>query len=518
MNLHSYPIFTDEAMYLNWGRLIWENPFKYLFFSLTDGQQPFFIWLTAISWKLSEQFYFLAEIFPQEVIDLLTNVQIPLVMGRLISVFSGLGTIFVLYAIGEKLSKPLMGAIAALLYTVSPFAFWYDRLAIKDSFLLFLGVYLFYLTMAKLTSARSLLIGIILGIALLTKSIAYFYLVLIIITLLIFNLARRSITDDALVLQMPVKSLIRNCLFILFISVGISQIMRLSQDYGMISQKNGYFVRPLGELILWPFELLPDNLFQLKEWLLTYISLPVIFAAVSGFILMLFRKTRFAFVLAIWFLLPLTYELLMAKVFFPRYILFILLPTFVFSAYALWSLFEINFFERLSFLKPLILIILLIPNILSIIKFSQDPTTAPFATIDRWQYVEGWPSGYGMSEMISYINKQFLKPDKDSSICLNQLKCLNDNVPLNFIVEDITLVPAALAMEYADLTNVYVNIDIPKESDIFPENSIKEEMTNLVIISNLDYVPSRWPLELISEFRKPGGKSSIRLYLVKQLN
>jgi len=69
-NLDVYPIFTDESMYLNWGRLIWTNPTQYLFFSLTDGQQPFFIWLTALAWKISTEHYLIA--------------------GRIISVLSGL--------------------------------------------------------------------------------------------------------------------------------------------------------------------------------------------------------------------------------------------------------------------------------------------------------------------------------------------------------------------------------------------------------------------------------------------
>ena len=37
-NLRSVPIFCDEAIYLRWAQLIWENPAKNLFVSMVDAK------------------------------------------------------------------------------------------------------------------------------------------------------------------------------------------------------------------------------------------------------------------------------------------------------------------------------------------------------------------------------------------------------------------------------------------------------------------------------------------------
>ena len=82
VNLQALPIFNDEAMYINWGRLIASNPAKYWDISLTDGQQPFFFVLTTLSWLSAAKYFLIA--------------------ARMISVLSGLGTMLVLYFLGKE--------------------------------------------------------------------------------------------------------------------------------------------------------------------------------------------------------------------------------------------------------------------------------------------------------------------------------------------------------------------------------------------------------------------------------
>ncbi|MDQ3239358.1 MAG: hypothetical protein M3P33_02430, partial [bacterium] len=52
-NLSILPIFTDEAIYIRWTEIIWsvrslENAGTLLFYPLTDGKQPLYMWLSGI--------------------------------------------------------------------------------------------------------------------------------------------------------------------------------------------------------------------------------------------------------------------------------------------------------------------------------------------------------------------------------------------------------------------------------------------------------------------------------------
>src|SRR3989339_455654 len=70
-NLTRLPIFVDEAIYLRWAQIAWHDP-SWRFISLTDGKQPFYIWL---------------------VIPFMKMIADPLAAGRAASVFSGLLTV-----------------------------------------------------------------------------------------------------------------------------------------------------------------------------------------------------------------------------------------------------------------------------------------------------------------------------------------------------------------------------------------------------------------------------------------
>src|SRR3989344_5815509 len=69
--LGKLPIFADEAIYIRWSQIMAAEP-TLRFLPLSDGKQPLFMWVLM----------FLVRKLPD-----------PLITGRLVSVFSGLGTI-----------------------------------------------------------------------------------------------------------------------------------------------------------------------------------------------------------------------------------------------------------------------------------------------------------------------------------------------------------------------------------------------------------------------------------------
>src|SRR3989304_9509570 len=81
LNLKIIPIFTDEAIYLNWTQVALNDP-AHRFISLEDGKQPLFIWFAAILQK------FISD---------------PLIASRLVSVFAGFGSIIGIYLLAKEL-------------------------------------------------------------------------------------------------------------------------------------------------------------------------------------------------------------------------------------------------------------------------------------------------------------------------------------------------------------------------------------------------------------------------------
>ena len=113
-NLTLLPVFVDEAIYVRWAQVMRaESTLRFL--PLSDGKQPLFMWLVIPFLKLFSD---------------------PLLAGRLVSVASGAATLVGIFLLSYALFKSKKVAIvAALIYAVSPFSFFFDRMALVDSLL-----------------------------------------------------------------------------------------------------------------------------------------------------------------------------------------------------------------------------------------------------------------------------------------------------------------------------------------------------------------------------------------------
>jgi len=82
-NLNLLPIFGDEAIYIRWAQVMGAQP-GLRFLPLTDGKQPLFMWVLM----------FLVRRFSD-----------PLLIGRLTSVFYGMGTLLGIFSLSYYLFK-----------------------------------------------------------------------------------------------------------------------------------------------------------------------------------------------------------------------------------------------------------------------------------------------------------------------------------------------------------------------------------------------------------------------------
>ena len=113
INLTILPIFFDEANYIFWAKRI-ASANSHWFLPLAYGKPVPFIWLIVLMLKI-----------------LPSNLY--LIAGRLPSVFFGLITLIGIYKLGKSHFSKSIGLAACLLYILSPFALFYDRLALYDS-------------------------------------------------------------------------------------------------------------------------------------------------------------------------------------------------------------------------------------------------------------------------------------------------------------------------------------------------------------------------------------------------
>src|SRR3972149_7168662 len=119
-NLNSLPVFGDEAIYLRWAQVMRADP-TLRFLPLSDGKQPLFMWAVIPFFKIFSD---------------------PLIAGRIVSVFSGLGTVIGIFVLTQLLFKSRkMSLLASLIYAISPFSIFFDRLALADSMLSMFGVW-----------------------------------------------------------------------------------------------------------------------------------------------------------------------------------------------------------------------------------------------------------------------------------------------------------------------------------------------------------------------------------------
>lgn len=354
-NLNSLPVFGDEAIYIRWAQII-KSVDTLRFIPLSDGKQPLFMWLNAISLR------FISD---------------PLISGRLISIFSGLGSLIVLFLISNSF-------LPSLIYFLLPFTFFFDRLATADNLLSFFGVFSLYLSLKLAKYPRfdlSMLLGAVLGLAWLTKSPAIYFIVLSIMTFIIYD--RKNIKK----IYFPLLSL-----FIAFI---IYNLLRLGPAFAQIALRNKDYIWPLAEVLNHPLDPLIPHLKDILNIFKYFISIPLLLSPCIYFIFK--KKIKFDslfFIFFSWFFLPLIANAAMAKVFTARYILFVL-P----SAILLFSHFLQPFYNKKYIY---LLLILFIPNLCRIYQISFNPYNLKLPSTDIG-YIVDWTSGWGIKEASEYL-------------------------------------------------------------------------------------------------------------------
>lgn len=360
-NLTQIPVFGDEAIYIRWAQLI-KNVETLRFVPLTDGKQPLFMWLNSIDLK------FISD---------------PLIAGRLISVLSGAGSLIVIFTFALYFLNFSTALIASILYLTLPFTFFFDRLALADNLLSFFGLLSLFLAFLLAKYPRldlSLILGFSLGLAWLTKSPAIYFIVLSLVTFIIYRLTNIK------KIYLPLISG--------FIAFVIYNILRLGPQFHQIAFRNLDYIWPLTEVLKHPLDPLIPHLKDIATIYLNYISWPIILVFI--FSLFFFRKFLFKnkilLIVFLWCFLPLLANAGIAKVFTARYILFTLPPLILFISF---------FLSKIKFIYPIV-ILFSIANMIYIYRLSTNAFNLILPPTETG-YLSDWTSGWGIKSAADYL-------------------------------------------------------------------------------------------------------------------
>lgn len=382
-NILALPIFTDEAIYIRWSQIAAHDA-SWRFISLTDGKQPMFVWITMVLIKLIHD---------------------PLLAGRVTSVIAGLFSMIGLFFLGsETFKNKKIGILASFIYVLYPFSLVYDRMAMYDSLVAMFIIWSLYFEILLIRHMRldlAMILGMIIGGGMLTKTNANFAFILLPFLLIFIDYKSKN-------WKKQVGKLFVFSLVALIIANIMYAVLRLSPFFHIIAEKNYVFIYPLSEWLMHPFTFFPHNLAVLIGWLVTYATIPFLLLAVSAFFVGYTKQHekgyfREKLLLLIWFIVPFIASALFFKQFYPRFILFMTMPLLILGAYGLY--YALLYVKQI-WLKALVLIVFLIMFVINDFLIITNFAKAMIPQSDLGQFVTGWPAGQGVKETITFLEEK----------------------------------------------------------------------------------------------------------------
>ena len=413
-NLTHFPIFGDEAIYIRWAQQMRDHP-ELRFVPLSDGKQPLFMW---------------------SIIPLLKIFDDPLVAGRAISAISGMGTMlgiflltFILFSkdirrpdkeltsfknvIQRSLNdnKSLSASLlAAFLYAVSPFSVFFDRIALVDSMLAMFGVWSLIfalLTVIYLRLDTAILTGFALGGALLTKSPAVFFAILL-PAVAVFRLAKdKSVDffDRNLIFTVPLF------VFAYIISYGLYNILRLGPNFHMLESRTLDYVYPYNHIFTSPLDPFLPFLHRTYQYFLILGPGIVLLLSLFG-IYKLFKENKAALlVLLIWFLIPIFIVAQYSQTMTARYVYFAVPYIFILASTIVYYK---GYLSKVMYFGVFVIVLLAFRWHW---YYHFDLFALNLPQSERSGYLQEWTSGIGISQIAEHIkNEKINNPEKEMLI------------------------------------------------------------------------------------------------------
>ncbi|MBI1882396.1 MAG: glycosyltransferase family 39 protein [Chloroflexi bacterium] len=481
-NLNGMPIFVDEGTHIVWANRIMNTG---QIMGFTDAGKTVHPLILAVLFSIFS--------FDQ------------LWVARAFSVFTGLLAALGCYWLGKSLNNDWrVGMLTCLIYSLSPFTLFHDRIALADSLLTVLGIYTLIFSIKTVRSRQykpAIVLGVLMGLATLTKLYGVVFIALPILTWLVLEKGS----------QLQRLWRVGGLAYLTALIVVSPQFLVAG---ALIDYMRGKTVKPWQPISM--AELWQMNVNLSFTWLSAYLTPLILVLAFLGLLLAIRRKNPVELLVALVTVLGVLFFVLVSQRWYPRYLLIIVPGFYLLAASAIVNVSDgaASWVKRT---KPADVLLvkwagLAVPTLLFVIAAIQpllfdyrmvtDLRTAPLVEVDRWQFVEGWPAGYGLPETAHYLKQKaeqeggiIVVRHQELRVFLEGLEVYLQNEPkielrtINFY-EGGSLDKLQRIM--AEQSPTYVAVEAPLEA-----------LPDLTIVPNM---------ELVAKFEKPGGISWIEVY------
>ena len=383
-NLTLQPIFADEAIYIRWAQVMRAEP-TLRFLPLTDGKTPFFMWA---------------------MMPFLKFIQDPLFAGRFLSVIAGVFTLLGVFFLSKKVFNLHTAFWASLLYVVTPYVVFFDRMALVDSMLSAFTIWIIYFAIWLSKSLRldiAMILGYLLGGAVLTKTPGMINFLLLPISILGFNFEKTK--------RKPFLKLVLLWVVAIVIGLIIYNLLRLGPEFHQLSSRNQDYLFSPVELIGRPLDPFIPHFRDIADWFPKLLTWPILFCGAVGLFYIVYSIHRLGLIIFLWGFIPLILEMAFLKTFTARYLLPIIPTLLIIAGYGI-----VHILPRFVSHKPLSFSLMLLVVLPLPLYFNywllKDPAKAPLPRAERTGYFEAWTAGYGLKEIAQYL----LEKKKESSV------------------------------------------------------------------------------------------------------
>lgn len=368
VNLTKLPVFVDEAIYIRWAQVMKHEP-TLRFLPQSDGKQPLFMWAMIADFKLFHD---------------------PLFAGRFMSVLAGFGTLAGIGVLTYMLTNSvILASLAGGIYIFTPFAVFFDRMALVDSLLSTFGIWALivgFLLIRKPRLDLGMILGFVMGGAVLTKFPGWYFLGLQPVLLLTLRHRPTKIYLAKLVGCWIVAGVI---------AFGFYNILRLGPNFNLLNSRNQDYVFTFGEVLQHPLNPFKGNITNTIAWLVNLVTLPGIVILLGA---LLNKRKRLVGTLFLWIALPLLFQASIAKVYTSRYFVFVIPAIAVLMTLAIETI-----TRRSKLVAALLLGILVFAQVSYDQKLIFDIAHAPFPQNMAHGYLQEWTAGWGQKEVADYL-------------------------------------------------------------------------------------------------------------------
>ena len=372
-NLTLQPIFADEAIYVRWAQVMKAEP-TLRFVSVTDGKTPLFMWMMIPLFKVFKD---------------------PLFAGRFLSVISGFFTLIGVFFLSKKVFNIKAAFWAALFYVITPYTVFFDRMALVDSMLAGFTIWVIYFAIwlgEKLRLDLAMILGYLMGGAILTKTPGLINLLILPLSIILFKRKGKN-------------SLVKLVLFwgvAIVIALIMYNMLRLGPEFNKLSARNTDYVFSFQELKPRPLDPFIPHFHDMSDWFPKLFTIPTLILIAVGVFYTLRKLNKKALLVLIWLLVPLLFSMTFLRTFTARYLLTSIAPALVFAGFGLKEL--LDKISLRNFIKILLGLLIILPLSLHFdyqLLVSPPPDGLPKE--ERIGYFEDWTAGYGFKEIGEFI-------------------------------------------------------------------------------------------------------------------